>query len=98
MDKAHLENLKRILGGPISESERQLLEDIKAFIDFSIDNGFSFQTVMGTLAHDANGVLAGDAYFRPKTAGYARINAEMANEMAAIAHDPTMKPGYPEED
>ena len=86
MDRKRIEELRRDFGGgTLSDSELQLLEDIKGFIDFGIRNGFSFVTIISTLGHDVNGLLrygfdlkaAGDDGFLPKVSGYSD-NAETA--------------------
>lgn len=95
MDNAHLEALKRIYGGPMSEQQVELLRDMQAFIDFCIDNGLSFNTAVGTIAHDSNGVLAPDGMFergifRPKVHGYQKIVSQIADDATALAADPQL--------
>lgn len=92
MDNQQLEALKRIYGGTMSQKEVDLLRDVQAFIDFCIDNGLSFRTAIGTIAHDANGVLApGEMFdrgiFAPKTAGYRKIVSQLDEQMAGMASD-----------
>jgi hypothetical protein len=96
MNAAHVDALKRIYGGPISERELKILHDVQAFIDFAIRNGFSFRSIMGVLAHDANGVIAQDemfekGIFRPMVEGYTEINADAAEEADAMGQDPSLQ-------
>jgi hypothetical protein len=99
MTKTKIETLTRIYGGAMSERELKILRDIQAFIDFCVENGLSFDSVIGTLVHDVNGIRAtGDMYktgvFSPKVSGYTRIQAEQGQQREMIANDPAMQPGY----
>lgn len=92
MDSAQLEAMKRIYGGPMSEREVELLRDMQAFIEFCIDNGLSFTTAVGTIAHDANGILApGEMFERgillPKVHGYQKILARTTADASAMGTD-----------
>src|SRR6266511_4198787 len=92
MDKAQVEALKRVYGGPMSQREIDLLRDLQAFIDFCIDNGLSFHSAMGTIAHDENGILApGEMFdggiFTPKVAEYRKIVSQLGEDIAAMASD-----------
>lgn len=57
----------------MDEDEKKILEDMKGFIDFSIENGMLFEWVLATLGHDINGILNGELNkgFAPRSAGYA---------------------------
>jgi hypothetical protein len=79
--RSHVENLRKMWGGPISEAELSFLRDVQGFIEFCIRNGLSFLTVATTLGHDING-LARNGFvfppadgFLPKVTGYFEVNA-----------------------
>lgn len=96
MDKLKLEALKRTFGGSMSQQEIDLLRDAQAFIDFCIENGLSFRSAVGNLAHDANGILApGDMFergvFVPKVKGYRRVMSQLAEDAAALGSDPQLQ-------
>lgn len=50
-----------------------MLEDMKGFIDFNIENNTLFEWVLANLGHDINGILNGELSkgFTPRSAGYA---------------------------
>lgn len=96
MDKQWVEQLQRSFGGPRTDAEDALLEDMKGFIDFGIRNGLSFLSIMSTLGHDINGLYrygfdydaARKDAFHPKVTGYARISAEDVGEAEeSAAHE-----------
>jgi hypothetical protein len=68
----------------MSQQEIEFLRDVQAFIDFAIQNGLSFNMVVGTLGHDVNS-LAQHMFdlnatkatgFLPKVTGYSKLTAE----------------------
>jgi hypothetical protein len=88
MDANHLKALRERFGGPLSSSEKELLCDMQAFIDFGIRNGLSFASIVANLGHDVNGLLrygfdlkaAGADAFLPKVKGYSKIDADSVGE------------------
>jgi hypothetical protein len=57
----------------VTEDEKKILEDMKSFIDFSIENDMLFEWVLAGLGHDINGILNGELNkgFVPRSASYA---------------------------
>ena len=83
LEKTWLERQQNT-GTPLSLEEIEFLENIKAFIDFGIRNGFTFMVMAATIAHDVN-EFARDGFdiqaalkrgFHPKVSGYAELNAD----------------------
>lgn len=88
MEQQRVQELRSAFGGPRSDAETEVLEDLKGFIEFGLRNGLTFVTLIGTLAHDINGLYrygfdldaaARDA-FQPKTKGYSGISADDVGE------------------
>jgi hypothetical protein len=83
-----VEALRRSFGGPMSDSEIQLLRDIQGFVEFSIRNGLSFPVVISALVHDANEVVrhgfdlqkAQAAGVLLKVGGFASLGPEAVGE------------------
>lgn len=84
--------LRERYGSAISDDEAQFLEDVKGLIDYATRNGISFAFVLGTLAHDVNGILqqgfslsdAKKAGLLPKVTGYRELNAEEVGDPAEL--------------
>ena len=70
--------------GPLTPEQIQLLRDMQGWIEYSIANGFSLKSVVGVLAHDANGVLYDVPAFRPQVAGYGKYRTEV-EDLSALA-------------
>lgn len=103
MNQARVEAMKQLFGGPMSEREITLLRDMQAFITFCIENGLSFRTAIGTIAHDVNGILApGEMFeggvFAPKVGGYQGILKDLGEEMAAMGADAELQRELPRQD
>ncbi len=89
MDKQKIDEIRQQFGGPISENERQVLEDVKAFIEFALRNGLSFHSIVSIIGHDVNGLYrygfdlteAEKDAFVPKTCGYSKITEESVGEV-----------------
>lgn len=89
MNQQKLEELQRKFGGPASRDEIEVLEDIKAFIDFGLRNGLSFRSMMTTLGHDINGLYrygfdleeAKKDAFLPQSHGYSQIDEDSVGEV-----------------
>ncbi len=87
--KKNIDEIRKHFGGPISEDEVQLLNDMKGFIEFSLRNGISFLSVMSNLGHDINGLLrygfdlkeAKRDGFLPKVTGFSEIDEEAVGEV-----------------
>jgi hypothetical protein len=89
MDQAQIDAMKNRLGGSMTPEQVAQLRDMQGFIEFCIRNGISHLAALSTLAHDVNGLLTHqDAkWFRPKSAGYARINEELREELEELARE-----------
>ena len=89
MDKQKIDDICQNFTGPISEDERQVLEDIKAFIEFTLRNGLSFPSIVSAIGHDINGICrygfdlaeAEKDVWCPKTRGYSKISEESVGEV-----------------
>lgn len=68
-----VERLKRNWAGPMSEEDVELVQDMRAFLQFCIENGLSSQMAFATLAHDVGGLLREETAFVPKVKGYSSI-------------------------
>lgn len=84
MSSKWLERMKDAHRGPMSPAELKVLRDMQAFVDFAIRNGLSFPLVMGTLAHDVNGLArygfdltaSKSDFFLPRVTSYAELGPE----------------------
>ena len=56
----------------MTEEEKKILEDMKGFIDFGIENDMLFEWILAQLGHDISGFLNGELSrgFTPRTSGY----------------------------
>lgn len=52
MQHEDLEQLKTQFAGPLSGEERRCLEDLRALLDFVLDNDLSIRLVWDTFGHD----------------------------------------------
>lgn len=59
----------------MKSKERQLLEDIAAFIELQLAgrNSIDYPMIVTTIAHDIGGVLRDERCFSPRVSGYADI-------------------------
>ena len=87
MNTPHIDSLKRLYGGPMSAEQTAILRDLKAFIDFCIENGLSFPLALGTIAHDVSGLTRSEPAFTPQTKGYSKV----LEELRAAKTDPTLQ-------
>ena len=78
----HAERLKRAYAGPMSKQEVGIIRDMRAFLEFCVENGLSSQVSLGTLAHDVDGLLRQEAAFLPKVTGYTRVLDDLRAEKA----------------
>jgi hypothetical protein len=59
----------------IKPEEKIVLQDLKAFLEFALENELPLLEVLSTIGHDVRGIIMRDKCFLPRTAGYAeRIN------------------------
>ncbi len=77
----HVERLKQV-SGPMSEQEVAIVQDMRAFLQFCLENGISSLVAFSTLSHDAGGLLRQEAGFRPKVTGYTRILDDLRAEVS----------------
>jgi hypothetical protein len=64
----------------MTEEEKKYLEDIKGFIDWSIDNDHLFEWVLSNMGHDVNAFLSGEiskGRASPRTEGYAKFQRRL---------------------
>ena len=69
---------------PLSQRERDFLEDVDGFLDFATRNGLTFFTIVQVLFHDVNELISHKSSFDeldknfvvPKVAGWATRNRE----------------------
>ena len=54
----------------IKPEERIILQDMEAFIAWSLANDKALLPVLATLGHDIHGVVNREECFSPRTAGY----------------------------
>jgi len=86
--KEHVQALRKIFTGPMSEDEIEILRDIQGMIEFAIRNGLSFAMVVSTLGHDVNGIArhglslkdARAHGFVPKVTGYSKYTQDAVGE------------------
>jgi len=55
----------------VTDEERKAIQDLQGFLQYALDTDMGFITMLGTLAHDAAGLLTQDPMMWPRTAGYA---------------------------
>ena len=57
----------------MDEEEKKILEDMKGFIDYGMENDMLFEWVLAQIGHDISGILNGElgGGFSPRTADYA---------------------------
>lgn len=60
----------------MTEKEKQILEDFKGFIDWSIEHDMDFGWIIAGLGHDINAILKGEVGVSPRTSNYARFQRE----------------------
>ncbi|HVC97328.1 MAG TPA: hypothetical protein VND64_26845 [Pirellulales bacterium] len=86
--QAIAETLRQVYGGPMSDAEIAFLGDVKAFIEFAIRNGLSFQATMAYLSHDWNEFArygfdfktVMDMGFSPRVTGYSETTSDAVGE------------------
>lgn len=63
----------------MTKNQIKTLEDLKAFIEFAIETGFTTYTaVLATIGHDINGLFdTKDKLFLPRTHGYSKRIKEL---------------------
>jgi hypothetical protein len=83
----HVEGLKRVWGGPMTEKEVAFLRDLQSFIEFCIRNGLSFPLTLSTIGHDVNNLMREEICFTPKVTGYAKIMQDLEN----VRNDPELQ-------
>lgn len=54
----------------MEKNEKEALLDMKAFIEFAIEEDLRFSMVLGTIGHDLNGLYENRKGFLPRTHGY----------------------------
>jgi len=76
----------------MTEKEKTILQDMVAFINFAIEEGMSFMPIIGTLAHDVDGVYQHWGWesqmftdcFSPRTTGYRKHMIERSREKGLV--------------
>jgi len=84
----HAARAQQALGGPMSEEQIRFLRDVQAFIDFAIQNGRTFASVLIALGHDANNLarygfdltMAEADFFTPMVAGCSELSPDDVGE------------------
>jgi hypothetical protein len=88
LTKEDVTRLDKVLRGPMTEAEIELLRDIQGLIEFAIRNGLSFAMVMSILGQDLRGIAqhgmdldeARSYGFLPKVTGYSKYSAQAVGE------------------
>jgi len=56
----------------MTKKEKEILNDFKAFIDWSVKNKRSLSFTLANLNHDIVGLAKEDKWFSPRTTGYSK--------------------------
>lgn len=65
----------------MTTEEKQALQDLKAFIEFAINEDMPFFSTLGTIGHDVRGLYDQDETFLPRTHGYFKRCAQCGEDM-----------------
>lgn len=60
--------LKKVM----TSRQRFILKDMAAFIVFGLNNGMTFDSVLGSLSHDIGGIVRKERCFLPRSNGFAK--------------------------
>lgn len=54
----------------MTDSEKKIIEDIRAFLKWAIENDKEFLWALSNVGHDVNGIFLQVPAFLPRTTGY----------------------------
>ena len=56
----------------LTPEQVEVVEDMKAFLEFALNNNVSYWQIIGTLNHDTRGLINEEPAFLPRTSGYSK--------------------------
>jgi hypothetical protein len=65
----------------LKANELEALKDIAAFINFGIESGLGFWSILGNVSHDIQGLCKENRGFLPRTKGYSKLGDQKNKEI-----------------